>query len=61
MMPSAMGLSASVNGVALYWMQSIISPSQPVFFNAHLPLGDTRIMLPSLTARRPHDLEVRVE
>ena len=47
--PSVMGLSASVKALALYWMQSIVRFSLPVFFSARLPSGATRTMVPSLT------------
>jgi len=47
--PSVMGLSASPKALALYWMQSIVRFSLPVFFSARLPSGATRTMVPSLT------------
>ena len=44
-LPSVMGLSASVKAFALYWMQSIVKFSLPVFFNARLPSGATRTIV----------------
>ena len=55
MMPSVMGLSASVNGVALYWMQSIVRSSLPVFFNARLPLGEEDLTIDLVLALAAQD------
>ena len=49
--PSVMGLSASPNALALYWMHSIVRFSWPLFFRARFPSGDTRITVPSRTGK----------
>ena len=36
MLPSVIGLSASVKALALYWMQSMVRGSEPVFFAVDL-------------------------